>query len=705
MVLNEPSVDEQYAAAFRRWGLDVDGTPEDEAVERLGKEPQVVLQELIAALDAWMMERRGQLASRERERPEARWRRLFRIADQLDGSDRRRRLRALLVGELPPRVEWVAALVGMGSPWPALWEQARGNTWRHLLDVRKEVDARREPALTVVLLAQACAAAGDTAAAEQVLRQAATAQPGQVVLLDALGKLLERQGPSRLEEAIGYYRTARGQRHHLGISLSKALLSAGRAAEAGEVMQELVLLQPDNAVFYLQLGVAAYYQKKYGEAQTCFRKAIELDPAFANAYSNLGGVLSDQGKHSEAEAVLRKAIDLKPDSAEANVNLGNALTRLQRYGEAEAAYRKAIELKPDSAEAHCNLSGALKGQQRHEEAEAACRKAIALKPDFGFAYNNLGGALSAEGKHGEAAAAFQKAIDLDPSSANAYYNLGSLRMVQDKLGEAEAAYRKAIDLKPDNPLAYTNLGGALLRGGEYGKAEAALRKAIDLDPGLNEAYHRLGVALMQQAQFDEAAAWLKKAADLLPAINPERGQARQRQQQCERYAALDARLPAILQATEEPANAAEQIEFARLCELKKLYAAAALFYAGAFAAEPKLVEDVPGGIRYDAACAAALAGCAAGKDAEKPDGKEQARLRRQALDWLREDLTWWSKKLEKGTARIAARKRLQHSQSDPDLAGVRDKDALAHLPNEERAQWEQLWSDVEALLRRVSGPE
>jgi superkiller protein 3 len=573
--------------------------------------------------------------------------------------------------------------------------------------VRKEIDPRKEPALTVVLLARTCAAVGDTAAAEQVLRQAATAQPGQVVLLDALGKLLERQGPSRLEEAIGYYRTARGQRHHLGISLSKALISAGRAEEAGEVMQELVLLQPDNATFYLQLGVAAYYQNKYGEAQTGFRKAIDLNPAFANAYSNLGAVLNEQQKHNEAEAVLRKAIDLKPDSAEAYVNLGNALTRLQRYNEAEAAYHKAIDLKPDSAEAHCNLSSALMGQQRHEEAEAACRKAIDLKPDFAFAYNNLGGALSAKGKHREAAAAFQKAIDLDPSSADSYYNLGSVRMFQDKLGEAEAAYLKAIELKPDNPLAYTNLGGALVRQGKHGKAEAALRKAIDLNPGLNEAYYRLGIALMEQAQFDEAAAWLKKASELLPATNPERGQARQRQQQCQRYAALDARLLAILRGTEEPANAAEQIEFAQLCRLKELYAAAARFYAAAFAAEPKLAEDVLAGVRYDAACAAALAGCAPGKDADKPDGKERARLRRQALDWLREDLTWWAKKLENGTAqaRISARQRLQHSQSDPDLAGVRDRDGLGRLPNEEREQWERLWSDVDALLRRVSAPE
>src|SRR5262245_23807492 len=100
----QPSVDEQYAAAFRRWGLDVDGAPEALVVARLGAEPDTVVQELIAALDGWMLERRRQ------KRPEAQWRRLFRVAEQLDRSERHRWLRTLLVGASPPRAASVAGL-------------------------------------------------------------------------------------------------------------------------------------------------------------------------------------------------------------------------------------------------------------------------------------------------------------------------------------------------------------------------------------------------------------------------------------------------------------------------------------------------------------------------------------------------------------------------------------------------------------------
>jgi serine/threonine-protein kinase len=89
------------------------------------------------------------------------------------------------------------------------------------------------------------------------------------------------------------------------------------------------------------------------------------------------------------------------------------------------------------------------------------------------------------------------------------------------------------------------------------------------------------------------------------------------------------------------------------------------------------------------------------------DDKERALWRRQALDWLRQDRTWWGKALDKGEAQTnaLARLRLRHWKSDGDLAGVRAQDALARLPDEERKHWEKLWSDVDALLRRVSEPE
>src|SRR5262249_20593684 len=154
------------------------------------------------------------------------------------------------------------------------------------------------------------------------------------------------------------------------------------------------------------------------------------------------------------------------------------------------------------------------------------------------------------------------------------------------------------------------------------EAEAAYRKAIDLKPDLAEAHYNLGNTLRQQFKFDEAAASFKRAAALLPQANPLREQARAIQQQCERFAILNARFPPILEGTENLASAAEQINFAELCHFRKHYAAAARFYRDAFTAEPKLADVVSAHTRYNAACAAALACCRQGTDAEMLDDKD-----------------------------------------------------------------------------------
>ncbi len=40
-------------------------------------------------------------------------------------------------------------------------------------------------------------------------------------------------------------------------------------------------------------------------------------------------------------------------------------------------------------------------------------------------------------------------------------------------------------------------------------------------------------------------------------------------------------------------------------------------------------------------------------------------------------------------------------QQPPDFAGVRDKEALAALPEAEQEAWRKVWADVEELLRKV----
>src|SRR5262249_872749 len=111
--------------------------------------------------------------------------------------------------------------------------------------------------------------------------------------------------------------------------------------------------------------------------------------------------------------------------------------------------------------------------------------------------------------------------------------------------------------------------------------------------------------------------------------------------------------------------------------------------------------------RYKAAPAAVLAACRAGKDTDELDGQERARLRRQALDWLRADLAAWGRlpdqKPDKAGSAVQGNMMLQFWLTDPDLPGVREPEALARLPEAERQPWQQFWGDVGETLARAQG--
>jgi hypothetical protein len=172
----------------------------------------------------------------------------------------------------------------------------------------------------------------------------------------------------------------------------------------------------------------------------------------------------------------------------------------------------------------------------------------------------------------------------------------------------------------------------------------------------------------------------------------------------EHFIALDRKLAEVLKSEFKPVDAREWAQLAELCQLyRRQFAVAARCYAEAFEAQPEFAKDPRAGHRYNAACAAALAGCGQGKDADKLDTKDPIRLRNQARAWLRADLEAWAKLIDQGKTddRAAAVKSLQPWQTDPDLAGIRDPAALAKLPEHEQEAWRKLWAEVANLLKKA----
>jgi serine/threonine-protein kinase len=465
---------------------------------------------------------------------------------------------------------------------------------------------------------------------------------------------------------------------------------------------------PDDFWLNFDLGNALLSAKQWNEAVGYYRGALAVRPDAAVGHNNLGYALSNQKKLHEGIACCRKAIALDPKYVLAHINLGNALLKQGKLDEAFDYYKKAVVLDPNDALAHDNL-GAFLCDCKHDYdgAIAEFLKAIALDPNLASAHFNLGYALHDQGKLEKAIAWYQKAIALDPKYARAHYSLGyALKDVGD-LDGAFAECHEAIRLKPDDHRARLELGNVRKAKGDLEGAMVEFQKAIALKPDYAEAHCNLGMALKEKGEFRQALEECGRGHELGSKDPGWRYPSAEWVRQCERLIELDGKLPGFLDGTTTPADPAERVELAGLCAAKRLDRAAARFYEDAFAAEPKLADDLGAWHRYNAVCAAALAGCGVGKDADKLDETDKARLRGQALGWLRADFESWTREMGKNTseARTAVRQKMQHWQTDADFAGVRGPDALAKLPEAERQPWQNLWNDVADMLKLVQGKD
>src|SRR4029077_3762348 len=123
----------------------------------------------------------------------------------------------------------------------------------------------------------------DTDPAVAVLREAQQRRPGDFWLNHTLGMRLHVKGPSRLDEAIGYLRTASA-------------------------------LRPESPGAILNVGHVLEMAERTDEAIAAYEQAIRRKPDYAMAYSNLGGALNDAGRFGEAISACREAIRLNPNS-------------------------------------------------------------------------------------------------------------------------------------------------------------------------------------------------------------------------------------------------------------------------------------------------------------------------------------------------------------------------------------------------------
>lgn len=242
---------------------------------------------------------------------------------------------------------------------------------------------------------------------------------------------------------------------------------AGRLAEAEQVYEQILAIDPQHADVLHLSGVLNRQTGRTATALQRLRAAVSLDRTNSVYAYNLSSALRDAGLVDEAIVELRRAISLNPHLAEAHLNLGTLLHSRGDYASAVAAYERALEVRPDYAEAQHNIGSALRDQGRHDSAIDCYTRAVAMKPGYLEAHVNLANTLREMGRANEALTSYERALALDPQNAGLHVQRAMVLLQQQRFDEgwAEWEWRWQAKVGPNRrPFDMPHWDGSSLKG-------------------------------------------------------------------------------------------------------------------------------------------------------------------------------------------------------------------------------------------------
>jgi tetratricopeptide (TPR) repeat protein len=624
----------------------------------------------------------------------------------------------------------------------------KGDTDAAIREYRRAIELASDSISPHFNLSAALRAKGDLDGAVAEYREIVKNHPDKAESYDQLSWTLRLQG--KYKEAIAACQKAiaiQPREPNFHDSLGLALKDSGDQDGAIAEFRKAIELDARYTPARHNLWEIFRDRKDWDKAVAEYRKIVEIDPKSAAAHDFLGWTLQAKGDSTSAVNELRQAVALDPKRVAAHIALGWALLSKGDLDGSLAAYRQVLSLEPKHAGANNGIGRVLEAKHDREGALRAYREAVASDPKWADPRNSLAKFLGPKAALEEARVAWEKSLDSNSPNHNAWFGYAELCLFLghedayrkarsallarfrdttdvavaertgraclllpasgDELTQAAALTDRALAAGSKHPLyAYFQLAKALAdyRRNQFDSAIHLLREVgtkIGVAPrlllamalygnGQKEAARRTFTAATldydwAEARADGHDAWirhvLRREADAL--IVPE--------------------LPAFLKGTYTPDDEAEWEALGAACWARELLVTAVRRFAEAFAKDTKLAENPVGVRRYNAACFAALAGTGRGEEAARLDEKERSRLRKQALDWLRAELDAHTKHLAGGKPEERSRwlRQLQHWQTDPDLAGIRDTPAVAKLPQAEQESCKALWADLQTLLKKV----
>jgi len=133
------------------------------------------------------------------------------------------------------------------------------------------------------------------------------------------------------------------------------LTEANRPFEAIPLFRRALIIEPENPLLWLNLGIAQQKTGDYEEALECYQRAVNIDDEMADAWSSMGLIYYEIEQFDSAEDCYRSALERDSNSPKTWNNLGVLYFTEGCFEEARRCFEEALSLMPMYYDALYNL--------------------------------------------------------------------------------------------------------------------------------------------------------------------------------------------------------------------------------------------------------------------------------------------------------------------------------------------------------------
>lgn len=199
-------------------------------------------------------------------------------------------------------------------------------------------------------------------------------------------------------------------------------LGEAQNSNAEKVLKQAIIINPNLAEAFNNLGIVYYRQSSYRQAIHSFKEALSINPSYHVAYYNLAWLLYNHQYYAEWYDMIQEKHNYKDSNLPPEYSFALIASVFNNHDVAQITkeFRNIVRQKPEDSKSHLNLGLILEIRGNIKEAISEYKKALKIDPKLSLVNYRLGQIYRNMGKNRKAIYHLQKAQLLYAKSNKPY---------------------------------------------------------------------------------------------------------------------------------------------------------------------------------------------------------------------------------------------------------------------------------------------